>query len=123
MTGSRYLFFGDFFATGFEGFTEDVVPGTLSPALLLAQRAPTILRAWALRSSGVSFAHRALPPSDWIIFRCSRTVRSFLSFLSIFLYRRGECRKYIGNQSFDNEITHELMFKCKEFLAFDTVLM
>ena len=103
MTGLRYLFFGDFFATRFEGFTEDVVPGTLSPALLLAQRAPTILRAWALRSSGVSFAHRALPPSDWIIFRCSRTVRSFLSFLSIFLYRRLGVSQIYRNRSFNIE--------------------
>ena len=117
------MFLGDFFAARFDGFAEDLVAGTTSAALFLAHRAPTILRAWALRSSGVSFAQRALPPSDWIIFRCSRTVRSFLSLLSIFLYRRGECRKYIGNQSFDNEITHELVFKCKEFLAFDGVLM
>jgi hypothetical protein len=80
----RYLLLGDFFAVRFESFTEDVVAATTSAALFLAQRASTILRAWALRSSGVSFAHRALPPSDWIVFRCSRTVRSFLS---IFLYR------------------------------------
>jgi hypothetical protein len=100
MTGLRYLF-GDFFAARFEGFAAELVTGTTSAALFLAHRAPTILRAWALRSSGVSFAQRALPPSDWIIFRCSRTVRSFLSLLSIFLYRRGECRKYTGNHSFN----------------------
>jgi hypothetical protein len=41
----------------------------------------------------VSFAHRALPPSDWIVLRCSRTVRSFLS---IFLTGGSECRKYTG---------------------------
>jgi hypothetical protein len=46
----------------------------------------------------------------------------FISF-EHFPLPQGECRKYIGNQSFDNEITHELMFKCKEFLALDTVLM
>ena len=79
MKRAAYLFLGDFFAARFEGFAEDLVAGTISAALLLAQRAPTILRAWALRSSGVSLAQRALPPSDWIVFRCSRTVRSFLS--------------------------------------------
>jgi hypothetical protein len=108
MKGLRYSF-SDFFAARFEGFVEEVVAGTTSAALFLAHRAPTILRACALRSSGVRFAQRALPPSDWIIFRCSRTVRSFLSFFFIFLYRRGECRKYTGNQSFDNEITPKLM--------------
>src|SRR5580704_11200540 len=79
MNGPRYLFLGDFFAGRFEGFAEEVVVETTTVAFFLAQRAPTILRAWALRSSGVSFAQRALPPSDWIVFRCSRTVRSFLS--------------------------------------------
>jgi hypothetical protein len=87
--GLRYLFLSDWLVARFEGFTEELVAGTTSAALFLAHRAPTMLRAWALRSSGVSFAQRALPPSDWIVFRCSRTVRSFLSFLSIFLYRRG----------------------------------
>lgn len=75
----RYLVLGDFFAARFEGFAEELVAGTTSAALFLAHRAPTILRAWALRSSGVSCAQRALPPSDWMVFRCSRTVRSFLS--------------------------------------------
>jgi hypothetical protein len=95
MTGLRYLF-GDFFAARLEGFAEELVTGTTSAALFLAHRAPTILRAWALRSSGVSFAQRALPPSDWIIFKCSRTVRSFLSFLSISFTAGRECRKYTG---------------------------
>jgi hypothetical protein len=63
MNGLRYLYLGDFFAA-FECFAEDFVAGTTSVALFLAQRASTILRAWALRSSGVSFAQRALPPSD-----------------------------------------------------------
>ena len=76
--GVRYLFLGDFFAARFGGFAEEVVAGTTSPAFFLAQRAPTILRAWALRSSGVSFAQRALPPSDWIVLRCSQTVKIFL---------------------------------------------
>ena len=78
----RYLFLGDFFAERFEGFAEQVVVETTTAAFFFAQRAPTILRAWALRSSGVSFAQRALPPSDWIVLRCSRTVRSFLSIFS-----------------------------------------
>ena len=94
------MFLGDFFAASFEGFAEELVAGTTSAALFLAHRAPTILRAWSLRSSGVSFAQRALPPSDWIIFRCSRTVRSFLSFLSIFLNRRQRVSQIYRNQSF-----------------------
>jgi hypothetical protein len=101
--GLRYSVFGDFFAARFAGFAEELVAGTTSAALFLAHRAPTILRAWALRSSGVSFAHRALPPSDWIIFRCSRTVRSFLSFLSIFLYRRLGVSQIYPNRSFNIE--------------------
>ena len=76
--GVRYLFLGDFFAARFGGFAEEVVAGTTSAAFFLAQRAPTILRAWALRSSGVSFAQRALPPSDWIVLRCSQTVKIFV---------------------------------------------
>jgi hypothetical protein len=96
MTGLRYSVFGDFFAARFAGFAEELVAGTTSAALFLAHRAPTILRAWALRSSGVSFAQRALPPSDWIIFKCSRTVRSFLSLSSISFTAGRECRKYTG---------------------------
>jgi hypothetical protein len=109
----RYLVLVDFFGARFEGFAEELVAGTTSAALFLAHRAPTILRAWALRSSGVSFAQRALPPSDWIIFRCSRTVRSFLSFLSIFLYRRRgvsqiyrNCSFNIGNKPVDGSKTN-----------------
>jgi hypothetical protein len=49
----------------------------------------------------VSFAQRALPPSDWISLRCSRTVRSFLS---IFITAGRECRKYTGiNRSISRE--------------------
>jgi hypothetical protein len=104
MKGGAYLFLGDFFAAPFEGFAEDVVAGTTSATLLLAQRASTILRAWALRSSGVSFAQRALPPSDWIILRCSRTVRSFLS---IFIYRRQGVSQIYRNQPFKIEGIYE----------------
>jgi hypothetical protein len=96
MNGPRYLFLGDFFAERFEGFAEEAVVETTIAAFFLAQRAPTILRAWALRSSGVSFAQRALPPSDWIVFRCSRTVRSFLS---ISLYRRQGVSQIYRNQT------------------------
>ena len=92
----RYLFLGDFFAERFEGFAEEVVVETTTAVFFLAQRAPTILRAWALRSSGVSFAQRALPPSDWIVFRCSRTVSSFLS---ISLYRRQGVSQIYRNQA------------------------
>src|SRR5260221_10491899 len=98
--GLRYLFCGDFFAERFEGFVEEVVVETTTAAFFLAQRAPTILRAWALRSSGVSFAQRALPPSDWIVFKCSRTVRSFLS---IFIYRRQGVSQIYRNQPFTFE--------------------
>ena len=83
MNGPRYLFLDDFFAAFLGGFAEGVVVGPTSVAFFLAQRAPTILRAWALRSSGVSLAQRALPPSDWIVFKCSRTVRSFLSIFNL----------------------------------------
>jgi hypothetical protein len=83
MNGPRYLFLDDFFATRLGGFAEGVVVGATPAAFFLAQRAPTILRAWALRSSGVSLAQRALPPSDWIVFKCSRTVRSFLSIFNL----------------------------------------
>jgi len=41
----RYLFLGDFFAACFGGFAEEVVVETAAAAFLLAQRAPTILRA------------------------------------------------------------------------------
>ena len=67
--------------------------GQVSTAFFLAQRAPTILRACALRSSGVRLAQRALPPSDWIVLRCSRTVRSFLT---IFITEGRGCPKYNG---------------------------
>jgi hypothetical protein len=43
------------------------------------QRAITALRACSLRCSGVRPAHRALPPSDWMVLRCSRNVNSFLA--------------------------------------------
>ena len=91
----RYLFLDDFFDACFGGFAEEVVAGTTSAAFFLAQRAPTILRACALRSSGVSLAQRALPPSDWIVLRCSRTVRSFLT---IFITEGRGCPKYNGTR-------------------------
>ena len=82
-----------FLRADFLGF---VAGGGTSDVILFAQRAATILRAWALRSSGVSFAQRALPPSDWIVFKCSRTVRSFFS---IFIYRRQGVSQIYRNQS------------------------
>lgn len=100
------MFLGAFFAACFKGFAEDVIAGVTSPALFLAQRTATIFRAWALLSSGVSFAQRALPPSDWIVLRCSRTVRSFLT---IFPYRRQRVSQIYRNPSFSFEVIKGLI--------------
>jgi hypothetical protein len=54
----------------------------------------------------VSFAQRALPPSDWIVLRCSRTVRSFLT---IFPYRRQRVSQIYRNPSFSFEVIKGLI--------------